>query len=90
LSAGKDNLEQVEIRTGWTRFRTWGRVYTRTGTKLNVGCKLPKKTGTQQWYLIDADPRGHPVQRLVAEFPRRTEIVGLDGWLGYGALLDQF
>ena len=42
------------------------------------------------WYLVDADPWGRSVQRLVAEFPRRAEIADLDAWLGYGALLDQF
>jgi HEPN domain-containing protein len=42
------------------------------------------------WYLVDADPWGHSVQRLVAEFPHCAEIADLDVWLGYGALLDQF
>ena len=42
------------------------------------------------WHLVDADPWGHSVQRLVAEFPRCAEIADLDVWLGYGALLDQF
>ena len=30
------------------------------------------------WYLEDADPWGHSVKRLIAEFPRREEIVGLE------------
>lgn len=42
------------------------------------------------WYLIDSDPWGHSVQRLVAEFPERETIPDLEKWLDYGALLDKF
>ena len=42
------------------------------------------------WYLLDADPWGHSVQRLIAEFPQRAEIPDLEAWLDQGALLDQF
>jgi len=42
------------------------------------------------WYLADADPWGHSVQRLVAEFPRRTELANLGAWIEWGALLDKF
>jgi HEPN domain-containing protein len=42
------------------------------------------------WYLVDADPWGHSVQRLVAEFPRRAEIGDLEAWIEQAALLDKF
>jgi HEPN domain-containing protein len=42
------------------------------------------------WYLLDADPWGHSVQRLIAEFPQRTELPDLEVWLDQGALLDKF
>ena len=42
------------------------------------------------WYLLDADPWGHSVQRLIAEFPQRAEISDLESWLDQGALLDKF
>ena len=42
------------------------------------------------WYLIDADPWGHSVQRLVSEFPRREEIPTLEEWIEQGASLDKF
>ena len=42
------------------------------------------------WYLDDADPWGHSVQRLIMEFPRYSEFVNPEKWLERGALLDQF
>jgi HEPN domain-containing protein len=42
------------------------------------------------WYLVDANPWGHSVQRLVAEFPRRAEIADLEAWTERAALLDKF
>lgn len=42
------------------------------------------------WYLIDADPWGHSVQRLVAEYPQRAEIPDLEVWIERAALLDKF
>ena len=42
------------------------------------------------WYLLDADPWGHSVQRLIAEFPRPAELPDLEAWLEHGALLDKF
>ena len=42
------------------------------------------------WYVIDADPWGHSVQRLITEFPRQADIPDRDGWIRHGALLDQF
>lgn len=42
------------------------------------------------WYLADADPWGHSIQRLISEFPCRTEISNLESWIDQGALLDKF
>jgi len=42
------------------------------------------------WYLVDADPWGHSVQRLIAQFPQQTDISNLESWIERGALLDQF
>lgn len=42
------------------------------------------------WHLVDADPWGHSVQRLVAEFPRCAEIPDLQVWLEHAATLDKF
>lgn len=42
------------------------------------------------WYLVDAEPWGHSVQRLIAEFPHRAEITDLDSWIEHGALLDKY
>jgi HEPN domain-containing protein len=42
------------------------------------------------WYCVDADPWGHSVQRLIAEFPEASNIPDLDTWIELGALLDKF
>lgn len=42
------------------------------------------------WYLVDADPWGHSVQRLIAEFPGRDEVPDLAEWLDRAGLLDQY
>lgn len=42
------------------------------------------------WYLMDIDPWGHSVQRLIIEFPQRSEIADLEMWIEQGALLDKF
>jgi len=42
------------------------------------------------WYLVDAEPWGHSVQRLVAEFPLRNEISDISVWLDHAGFLDQF
>ena len=42
------------------------------------------------WHRVDAEPWGHSVQRLIAQFPRQIEISNLEGWIEQGALLDQF
>ncbi|GAB4109588.1 MAG: HEPN domain-containing protein [Acidobacteriota bacterium] len=42
------------------------------------------------WYAVDADPWGHSVQRLVMEFPRRSEVADSQCWIEWGALLDKY
>ncbi len=42
------------------------------------------------WYLIDADPSGHSVQRLITEFPRADAVSDLAEWIERGATLDKF
>jgi HEPN domain-containing protein len=42
------------------------------------------------WHLVDADPRGHSVQKLVSDFPRASNIPDLESWIERGALLDKF
>jgi HEPN domain-containing protein len=42
------------------------------------------------WYLVDADPWGHSIQRLVIEFPQRAKIPNLEMWIEQAALLDKF
>ena len=42
------------------------------------------------WYLVDAEPWGHAVQRLVADFPRRAELPDPETWIERAALLDKF
>ena len=41
-------------------------------------------------YMVDADPWGCSVQRLVLDFPRRSDISEADAWIEWGALLDKF
>lgn len=42
------------------------------------------------WYWIDADPWGHSIQRLIAEFPEKTGLPNWETWIERGALLDKF
>ena len=42
------------------------------------------------WYLIDADPWGHSIQKLIAEFPEKTSLPKWEVWIERGALLDKF
>jgi HEPN domain-containing protein len=42
------------------------------------------------WYLVDADPWGHSIQRLIVDFPERGSLPDLDKWVARGALLDKF
>ena len=41
------------------------------------------------WYLHDADPWGHSIQRLLLDFPEQTVIPDMEGWLSQAALLDK-
>jgi len=42
------------------------------------------------WYLVDAVPWGHSVQRLIMEFPQKADVPELETWIAHGALLDKF
>ncbi len=42
------------------------------------------------WYLVDADPWGHSIQRLISEFPRKDELTDLESWIKWGTALDRF
>ncbi len=42
------------------------------------------------WYMVDADPWGHSVQRLILDFPQRSDLPDADAWIEWGALLDKF
>jgi HEPN domain-containing protein len=42
------------------------------------------------WYLVDAEPWGHSIQRLIVDFPNRAKVVGLETWIEQAALLDKF
>jgi HEPN domain-containing protein len=57
-------------------------------------CFLSQQAGEKAikslWYLIDADPWGHSVVRMVTEFPRSGEIQDLREWTEQAALLDKF
>ena len=66
---------------------------------LEAGMYAPACFYTQQsgekalkslWYLVDMDPWGHSVQRLVTDFPRQAEVPDLETWVELGALLDKF
>ena len=41
------------------------------------------------WYLVDAEPWGHSVQRLIAEFPRLADLPDPVAWIELGATLDK-
>lgn len=57
-------------------------------------CFLSQQAGEKAvkalWYLIDSDPWGHSVMRLVTEFPRNSEISNLKAWIEKAAVLDKF
>lgn len=42
------------------------------------------------WFSVDADPWGHSIQKLVAEFPKQEWLKQKDKWLLYAASLDKF
>ena len=57
-------------------------------------CFLTQQSGEKAvkalWRLLDADPWGHSIQRLVAEFPARDDLPDYDAWIERAALLDKF
>jgi len=57
-------------------------------------CFLAQQSGEKGlkalWYLIDANPWGHSIQRLVMEFPQKERLPALEKWLEWGAALDKF
>lgn len=42
------------------------------------------------WYLLDAEPWGHSVQKLVMEFPEKSRLPDVEQWIAQAALLDKF
>jgi HEPN domain-containing protein len=42
------------------------------------------------WYLVDADPWGHSIKRLIMDFPQKEELSDLDTLAEKAALLDKF
>lgn len=42
------------------------------------------------WFLIGADPWGHSVQKLLAEFPGKNQLDQIDVLVGKAATLDRF
>ncbi len=42
------------------------------------------------WHLVDADPWGHSVQRLVMEFPQKSRLPDVERWVAWAAVLDKF
>jgi len=57
-------------------------------------CFLAQQSGKKAvkalWYLEDADPWGHSIQRLVLEFPRHAALPDPAQWIEYSALLDKY
>jgi len=64
------------------------------GAKYAQACFYSQQAGEKAvkalWYLVDADPWGHSVQRLIQDFPHRSDITDLDAWIELGRLLDKF
>ena len=57
-------------------------------------CFLAQQSGEKAvkalWYLADAYPWGHSIQRLVIDFPDRESLPELQEWIERAALLDKF
>jgi HEPN domain-containing protein len=47
-----------------------------------------EKAVKAMWYMLDAEPWGHSVQRLLEEFPRKRAVS--ERWIEKAALLDKF
>jgi HEPN domain-containing protein len=42
------------------------------------------------WYLLDKDPWGHSIKKLVDEFPGKNEIKNFKKWIEWSSLLDRY
>jgi HEPN domain-containing protein len=66
----------------------------RDAKKYAQGCFLAQQSGEKAvkalWYLEDADPWGHSIQRLVTDFPDRDALSDFENWIERAALLDKF
>jgi HEPN domain-containing protein len=64
------------------------------GEKYAQACFLSQQAGEKAvksiWYAIDADPWGHSIMRLIADFPGKDEIDDLHEWIEQANLLDKF
>jgi HEPN domain-containing protein len=49
-----------------------------------------EKAVKAMWRLIDADPWGHSVKKLITDFPRKDEIQNIESFNDKAALLDKF
>lgn len=62
--------------------------------KFSHACFLAQQCGKKAlkslWFMLEADPWGHSIQRLVNEFPRKEWIDDMETWASYGAYLDKF
>jgi len=57
-------------------------------------CFLAQQAGEKAvkaiWYLMDADPWGHSIKRLIVEFPHKAILPDLETLAEKAALLDKF
>jgi HEPN domain-containing protein len=64
------------------------------GAMYAQACFLAQQAGEKAvkalWFLLDSDPCGHSVQRLIMDFPHRSDIADIDVWIECGAILDKF
>jgi HEPN domain-containing protein len=49
-----------------------------------------EKAVKAMWYLLDKDPWGHSIQKLVSEFPQPEVITDSYSWIQRAAYLDRF
>ena len=66
----------------------------RDAKKFAQCCFLAQQSGEKAvkalWYLEDADPWGHWIQRLVTDFPQKDALPDSLTWIERAALLDKF
>jgi HEPN domain-containing protein len=62
--------------------------------KYAQACFLSQQAGEKAvkalWYLMDADPWGHSIKKLLTEFPNKSELPDFNDWLEKAALLDKY